>query len=463
MSKENNDFGYLGKDYQYKLIKQILSDVKFANIILPILEVNYFDDTYLKLIILELKEAHDNKGLLLDKESLLARLLSKVSDVKEREFVKSTLNNVEEASLNDGENTKEIGKKFCLQKRLEKANNKVKRIIEKGDLNSYDECVDIIKNAIEYGLDNDDGEDVFADVDSVLADDYRDPISTGINTLDKYMDGGLSRGELGLVIAPLGVGKTTLATKLANAGKNEGKNVLQIFFEDTPKIIRRKHFACWSGIKLNDLKNNRDFVKEIVAKNEELPGKITLKRFPSDSTTFTDIKNYVKRMVISGNKPDLILLDYIDCVSPSKNFDDINVSEGHTMREFETFLYEYDIAGWAFTQGNRSSIKAEVVEADQIAGSIKKAQIGHFIMTIAKTLPQKDSNRANVAIVKSRIGDDGVVFEDVVFDNGRVHIDITEDHNGMSFMEQKENKEERKQQRLNQLIETLDKRKEKVN
>jgi hypothetical protein len=51
-------------------------------------------------------------------------------------------------------------------------------------------------------------------------------------------------------------------------------------------------------------------------------------------------------------------------------------------------LAELDIAGWTAVQGNRSSIGAELVQADQMGGSIKE-QIGHFIVSIAKTLDQK--------------------------------------------------------------------------
>ena len=60
------------------------------------------------------------------------------------------------------------------------------------------------------------------------------------------------------------------------------------------------------------------------------------------------------------------------------------------------------------------SIGADVVEAHQIGGSIKKGQIGHFIMSIAKTLEQKESGRATIAVLKSRFGKDGVIFEDCV-------------------------------------------------
>ena len=122
----------------------------------------------------------------------------------------------------------------------------------------------------------------------------------------------------------------------------------------------------------------------------------------------------------------MILIDYIDCVEPSRKVDDTNVGEGRVMREFETMLNEFDMAGWTAVQGNRSSIKSEVVESDQMGGSIKKAQIGHFIVSVARSNEQKDSGHANLAILKSRFGRDGIVLNDCIFDNSRVQIEITE-------------------------------------
>jgi len=107
------------------------------------------------------------------------------------------------------------------------------------------------------------------------------------------------------------------------------------------------------------------------------------------------------------------------------------------MRQFETLLFEFNIAGWTAVQGNRSSIKSEVVEADQIGGSIKKGQIGHFIVSIAKSLDQKENGTATMAILKSRFGKDGIVFSDIKFDNARIQIDMNQDHVGMTRTEHK--------------------------
>lgn len=231
---------------------------------------------------------------------------------------------------------------------------------------------------------------------------------------------------------------TTLATKLANSAFNNGYNVLQIFFEDQPKVIKRKHYSCWTNIELNNLGLFRD---EVITKVKEMEqnskGDLKLKRFPSDGTTIKTIRKYIDKKISEGFRPDLIILDYIDCLQPSKKFDDFYAGEGNVMREFETMILDLNMAGWTFVQGNRSSIKADVVEADQIGGSIKKGQIGHFIMSIAKSLQQKESGHANIAILKSRFGRDGLVFPDCVFDNARIQIEIGEEQNAVTSFEAK--------------------------
>ena len=70
-------------------------------------------------------------------------------------------------------------------------------------------------------------------------------------------------------------------------------------------------------------------------------------------------------------------------------------------------------------------------------------------MSIARTLSQKEGNRATIAVLKSRFGKDGVIFEDCTFDNGRVYID-TESSDTFLGYERKvvERKEENTRERL---------------
>ena len=426
MAKVKRDsLGYLGADFQVRLVAQLLVDTKFAESIIDILDPNYFQDKSFKFMVSAIIDAYHDHNIIPDMGSLEFRLFDKIKDEFDLKYTITQLKLVKDANLNDGLEVQNKAMRFCKQQELQRSIKEIQAIIDKGDSDRYEECEDIIKKALEHGNPKDNGINVFDDIESVLLDDFRKPIPTGINGLDEVMDGGLAPCELAIILAPFGVGKTTMITKIANTAKDLGKNVLQIFFEDMPKVIQRKHLACWSKYVLNDLSLHKDELVELAAKKGSEKGTLTLKKFPSDGTTIPIIKQYVKKLIAQGLKPDVILLDYIDCVQPSRQFDDTYAGEGHVMRQFETLLSEYEIAGWTAVQGNRSSISAAVVQSDQIGGSIKKGQIGHFVVSIAKTLDQKENGTANMAILKSRFGKDGIIFDNIIFDNAKIQIDLS--------------------------------------
>lgn len=92
---------------------------------------------------------------------------------------------------------------------------------------------------------------------------------------------------------------------------------------------------------------------------------------------------------------------------------------------------------------HNSSISSEVVTGDQMGGSIKKAQIAHVIISIGKTLEQKENKLGTLTLLKSRIGQDGVVFSNCKFDNEYLIIDTETQSTMLGFDNNK--KEERKQ------------------
>ena len=81
---------------------------------------------------------------------------------------------------------------------------------------------------------------------------------------------------------------------MANTAYNLGYNVVQIFFEDNPKVIQRKHITCWTEIPLNDLSKEREAVKKILPKFKSKDGNLLLKKMPSDGTTIPKIKQYLR-------------------------------------------------------------------------------------------------------------------------------------------------------------------------
>jgi replicative DNA helicase len=457
MSKEKN-FGYLGNTFQIQLLNNIILYKEFAASIVDVIEPKYFDNQYFKLIMQIVKEYYIKYEHTPSYNTLEQLVKSEVSSPMAQKMVLDMVEQVKDAPVEGETFVQEKALKFCKQQELQKVMVKAQKIIDKGDFESYDHLEEMVREALQVGEVDAGTADVFSNLDEVLEEDFRHPIPMGIPGIDNLLKGGIAKGELGVVLAPTGVGKSTLLTKIANHAFNLGYNVLQIFFEDNPKIIQRKHFTLWTQIAPDLLSMHKDKVLAKVRDiQENAPNKLILKKLPSDTLTMNQIKNQIRKMMAEGTKIDMVVLDYIDCVVPDKNLGDEWKSEGSVMRSFEAMNHELNLVGWTATQGNRNSISSEVVTTDQMGGSIKKAQVGHVIISVAKSLQQKEMNLATIAITKSRIGKDGVVFENCKFDNEMLEIDTEQ---SVTFLGLEEQKEERNRERIKELLE---KRKQKEN
>jgi len=452
----SKNFEYLGNTFQLQLLNQIIVDKDFSHSILDVIENNYFENKYFKIIIQMVKEYYLKYDHTPSFETLDQITKSELQQATASKIVLDTIKKIKDAPIDGVAFVQEKAMKFCKQQELQKVMGKAQKIIDGGEFENYDTLEEMVKTALQVGAKDTSMLDVFSNLDQVLEDDYRHPIPMGIPGIDRLLKGGLAKGEIGVILAPTGVGKSTVLTKISNHAFNLGFNVLQIFFEDNPKVIQRKHFTLWTKVHPDDLSEKKDeVVKRVREIEESMPNKLIMKKLPSDTMTMLQIKNQIRKMVSDGIKVDMIVLDYIDCIVPEKNLGDEWKSEGSVMRAFEAMCHEMNLVGWTATQGNRSSISSEVVTTDQMGGSIKKAQVGHVIISVAKTLQQKELKLATIAITKSRIGDDGVVFENCKFDNAMLEIDT---ESSMTFLGLEEQKEERQRQRVREL---LDKRKQK--
>ena len=447
----NKNFEYLGNTFQLQLLNQIILDKDFSVSIIDVLNTNYFENQYFKIIIQMVKEYYIKYDHTPSFETLEQITKSELQNQMASKIVLDTISKIKESPLDGSNFVQEKALKFCKQQELQKVMKKAQKIIDGGEFENYDTLEEMVKEALMVGSKDTSMMDVFSNIDQVLEEDYRHPIPMGIPGIDRLLKGGLAKGEIGVILAPTGVGKSTILTKISNHAFNLGNNVIQIFFEDNPKVIQRKHFTLWTKIHPDELSERKEEVISKVKNIEEtMDNKLELKKLPSDTRTMSQIKNEIRKLISDGMRVDMVVLDYIDCVVPDKNLGDEWKSEGSVMRAFEAMCHELNLVGWTATQGNRSSISSEVVTTDQMGGSIKKAQVGHVIISVAKTLQQKEMKLATIAITKSRIGDDGVVFENCKFDNAMIEIDT---ESSMTFLGLEEQKEERQRLRVKELME----------
>ena len=336
----NKNFDYLGSSFQIQLLNQIIVDKDFGRSIIDVIESQYFENKYFKIILQMIKEYYSKYEHVPTFDTLEQITKSELQQELASKIVLDTITKIKDTTNEGAEFVQEKALKFCKQQELQKAITKAQKVIDGGEFESYDKLEELVREALQVGEREDGMADVFSNLDDVLNEDYRHPIPMGIPGIDRLLKGGLAKGEIGVILAPTGVGKSTFLTKIANHAFNLGYNVLQIFFEDNPKIIQRKHFTLWTKIHPDELSEKKE---EVMSKVKEIEGKmenrLVLKKLPSDTLTMLQIKNQIRKMIADGIKIDMVLLDYIDCVVPDKNLGDEWKSEGSVMRGFEEMCH----------------------------------------------------------------------------------------------------------------------------
>lgn len=444
-SLNKDNLGFLGVDFQYKLIKAFIEEPGFFKELYPIVNQNVFSEALMRTFVGSLKDYFKEWDCSPSYETIRMLLNSKANTEIDIEQNESLISHLKELSSEGVETVKELATKFFRQQNLIKVSKTILDIACGGDIDRYDECQRLFDAAAHIGETEDDGLSIFDLEDEAISPDSVVAIPTGISKLDDLLaGGGLNKGKIGLLIGSAGFGKTTFSTCVSSHAATcrlpqndyEGFKVLQIYFEDDNVDIVRKHFskitqtearmiikdkAVGEQIK-EQLLNYKD--RELMAKN------LRIKRFNTGTKSASDIENYIKRLRNRGFSPDLVIIDYFECLVPEKtsyNQEKDYTRDAITMRRIENMAKNLNIAIWIPTQGNRGSVTStDVVTMDQVGGSFTKAQICQVVISIARSLDDVDKNKATLAVLKNRNGKSGAVFEGIRYDNGTATISCDE-------------------------------------
>jgi replicative DNA helicase len=431
------NFGKMGLTYQLNLIKSIIEDKRFGAEIIEHLDPKYFDNASLKYVITVIKEFYTNFNDISNYERIEQKIHVDHSDVENAKVLIDTVSSIKEIKEIDPW-VQKTSLNFCRQEHLKRELKKVESIIDSQSFEEYDRIQDIVSQALQVGGSDITTMSIDFNVEETISDDQRNPITTGINGFDNLLSGGLGRGEVGVILAPTGVGKTTILTKFANAAYIDGHNVLQVFFEDGENDVKRKHYTLFTGVPPREQVKYKDsVVQKIREVTSNCSGRLELLRLPSGTVTVSSLKNRIRKLISTGFKIDMLILDYIECLVSDNSTDGEDwKGEGAIMRQLDAMASELNMAIWMGTQGNRESIGAEIVQGNHVGGSMKKIQIAHVVVTIAKTNEQKEGKLATITFMKSRLGPDGVVFRDCTFNNEELIIDTTEQNSLLGFRQQ---------------------------
>lgn len=458
---ERSCLGYLGAAYQHNLVKAFIEDKEYFKDLTEIIDQNAFTEPVLKSVVAVMRNHYNKYGAVPSYETIKMYLSDQAHTPHDREQNIATVDAIMNMRCESPDMIKEMGDKFFKQQNIVKTANMILQIAGNGDTARYEECEEMLHKAINAGRHDKKLHRIFDDYEETLSKDYRCPIPTGIGKLDEALEGGIGKGELGVIIGPSGYGKTSITTAMAafaatyrcEYNNHQGFKVLQIVFEDTVKQIRRKYFSRLTDVEARmlsydeEIEKVREMTSVDIERNQMLQDNVLIGRFPSGEITADGVKHIIKQCTNEGFKPDLVIIDYFECLklgggSGSDKWDE----EGKTMRKLEAMVGELNIGCWCAIQGTKDSLSADIVTMDKGGGSFKKMQIAHLIVSITRTLEDIANNIAKISILKNRAGKSGHTFENVYFNNGTCTINTDNSQEFGDIIQYNHAKQENKDQ-----------------
>jgi len=297
--------------------------------------------------------------------------------------------------------------KFCKRRALEIATLSLPGLIEKGD---YGEAEKVIKDAVTISLHRDLGLSYFENVkerlDRVNVSAVVHP--TGWTELDDKLFGGISRKELTLVSANSGGGKSITLANMGLKFAEDGLHTLYISLELSEDRIASRSDTMITGIN-RDWRDHIEEIATLVTAAGKGCGRYDVKQMAAGSSS-NDIRSLLKEYHLQhGFYPDMLIVDYLDEMSPNEKVSADNVWEKdkRCSSQLRQILVDYNMYGATASQLNRNAVNAAATEHDhsQIAGGISKINVADVYWSIVMTDAMREVGEITFIIQKTRNSD----------------------------------------------------------
>jgi replicative DNA helicase len=417
--KERADFGRYGKSFQEGLCQLILEDRPFADQISEVFDINFLELKYLQLFVKKIIQYRLKYGTHPTYKLMLTIFRAEIGNENEatQRQVRDYFARIYKTEVDGKEYIKETSLDFCRKQKIKESMLKCVPLLEKL---SFDEISKEINNALILGSDNNFGHDYLIDFEERFKIKTRNPISTGWTAIDDICKSGLGKGELGVVIAPTGAGKSMVLVHLGSQAIKNGKTVVHYTLELGDTVVASRYDSCITGYPLSDLHTFKDSIYETV---KNLPGKLIIKEYPTKSASTKTIRNHLEKLRKRGNEPGLVIVDYGDLLRPISIQREKRNELESIYEEMRAIAQEFKCPIWTASQTNRSGLNAEVITMESISEAFNKCFVADFIFSVSRTIDDKTANSGRIFVAKNRNGPDGIIYP-IFMDTSNVKIKV---------------------------------------
>jgi replicative DNA helicase len=405
-NNKKTDFSKFGKDFQESLCQVILQDRPFADQIMEVLDISFLELHYLRVFIRKIFEyrekymVHPTYKIMI---SIIRAELENENPATQKQL-RSYFARIHDSQVSGADYIKSTALDFCRKQKLKEAMIRSVGLLQRS---SFDEISKIINDALKLGDSSDQGYDFIKDFEERFIRKTRNPISTGWPEIDALFRGGHGKGELGVVIAPTGAGKSMALVHLGAAALKQGKTVVHYTLELADTVVAGRYDSCLTKYPLSNL---FDFKDDIYKQVLEIEGVLLVKEYPTKSASTRTLRSHLDKLRTRDIIPDMIIIDYGDLLRPISGKSEKRHELEAIYEEMRGMAQEFNCCVWTASQTNRSGLNAEVITMEAISEAYNKCFVADFIFSLSRTIGDKQNNLGRFFIAKNRNGPDGLVY-----------------------------------------------------
>ena len=395
-----DSFQSFGTNFQNCVIQAALIDREFFEKIFEILKEEYFTSDAHNTIWLEIRKLF-NKYNAPPTYDILKTEISQYPEGELKESAINVLLDIEtKVNRQEIEYAKDKSLEFCKNQSMKAAILKSVELLQEG---KFDEIQKTIEDSLKISHEQDMGQDYFDSFKSRRELHARETVPTGFPLLDKLevLDGGLAHGELGVMMAPTGGGKSFFLVNLGYGALAAGKNVIHYTFELSETHVGNRYDSRITGVPIKELRSRMVEAENKLARFNG--GQLFIKEYPPKVATINTIKFHMGRLLSNGFKPDLIIIDYGDLMRSRRGYDQKRFELESIFEDLRALSMESKSPIWTATQSNREGFNDDIITIDKVGEAINKALVADFFGTFSQRKFHIGKNRMGQANVNFNI------------------------------------------------------------
>lgn len=429
-----DSLGIFGKAFQENMCKLMVYDRSYCDQMQEVLDVKYLELKYLQVFTEKIFNYKKSYGIHPSNDiinSILNTELVDENEVIQKQVVDYFVKIQAFPDIKDKEYITAKSLDFCRKQVLKKAMMQSVPLLNKC---SFEEIESLITNALRLGIDNDCGYDYIKDFEARFIEKARNPISTGWTKIDKISKGGLGQGELVVVVAPTGAGKSHVLVHLGAQALKQGKNVVHFTLELADTAVAQRYDSCLTGVPLDELMSKKEVIYDDI---KDIDGQLIVKEYPTKSASTTTLKNHLEKIRQTQMEIDMIIVDYGDLLKGSavrKNYEKRHELES-IYEELRGIGQEFGCPIVTASQTNRKGLNEEVITMESISEAFNKCFVADLIVSLSRTIKDRNSNIGRLFVAKNRNGPDGIVYS-LFMDTSNVAIKVLEKDDVVKLQQQ---------------------------